>query len=324
MAGGMFASHYESGGDIIEVNGKLFKQFYGTYTVVYVSSTIIYWYLELLFLSNPPISIRTALSKLCPLFWPNLPLLVLYLYILDQALHFSVLTIQCTLRFPYWLSLSVSCTSFDRHVIWCRDGKAFRGSGRIQVKRGQSSHASLQRSDKNNTQRYSWWNSIKLHVRWSEVRALLVNVIWYFVSLCSIIATIIIWYQVIFTHNIGFNKQPKKILSHFSSVNWKNFRREQRLSEWLSRSTRSMGLSTRRKVMCLFLSRRVSLWWTQKGREKINLLWHCLDFTFFKPVHWMLSTYVAIHELSWRGERIRPVGFYWFKTHSATLEVSPV
>ena len=30
MAGGMFASHYESGGDIIEVNGKLFKQFYGT------------------------------------------------------------------------------------------------------------------------------------------------------------------------------------------------------------------------------------------------------------------------------------------------------
>ena len=146
MAGGMFASHYESGGDIIEVNGKLFKQFYGTYTVVYVSSTIIYWYLELLFLSNLPISIRTALSKLCPLFWPNLPLLVLYLYILDQALHSSVLTIQCTLRFPYWLSLSVSCTSFDRHVIWCRDGKAFRGSGRIQVKRGQSSHASLQRS----------------------------------------------------------------------------------------------------------------------------------------------------------------------------------
>ena len=29
MAGGMFASHYESGGDIIEINGKLFKQFYG-------------------------------------------------------------------------------------------------------------------------------------------------------------------------------------------------------------------------------------------------------------------------------------------------------
>jgi IMP dehydrogenase/GMP reductase len=30
MAGGMFASHYESGGDIVEINGKLFKQFYGT------------------------------------------------------------------------------------------------------------------------------------------------------------------------------------------------------------------------------------------------------------------------------------------------------
>jgi GMP reductase len=29
MAGGMFASHYESGGDIVEINGKLFKQFYG-------------------------------------------------------------------------------------------------------------------------------------------------------------------------------------------------------------------------------------------------------------------------------------------------------
>ena len=214
MAGGMFASHYESGGDIIEVNGKLFKQFYGTYTVVYVLSTIIYWYLELLFLSNLRLSIRTALSKLCPL--ANLPLLVLYLYILDQALHSSVLTIQCTLRFPYWLSLSVSCTSLDRHVIWCRDGKAFRGSGRIQVKRGQSSHASLQRSDKNNTQRYSWWNSIKLHVRWSEVRALFVNIIWYFVSLCSIIAIIIIWYLVIFTNNIDLNKQPWKFFYRIS------------------------------------------------------------------------------------------------------------
>ena len=29
MAGGMFASHYESGGDIVEIDGKLFKQFYG-------------------------------------------------------------------------------------------------------------------------------------------------------------------------------------------------------------------------------------------------------------------------------------------------------
>jgi GMP reductase len=29
MAGGMFASHYESGGELIEVDGKLFKQFYG-------------------------------------------------------------------------------------------------------------------------------------------------------------------------------------------------------------------------------------------------------------------------------------------------------
>ena len=29
MAGGMFASHYESGGEIVEINGKLFKQFYG-------------------------------------------------------------------------------------------------------------------------------------------------------------------------------------------------------------------------------------------------------------------------------------------------------
>ena len=29
MAGGMFASHLESGGEVIEINGKLFKQFYG-------------------------------------------------------------------------------------------------------------------------------------------------------------------------------------------------------------------------------------------------------------------------------------------------------
>lgn len=29
MAGGMFAAHDESGGDIIEIDGKLFKQFYG-------------------------------------------------------------------------------------------------------------------------------------------------------------------------------------------------------------------------------------------------------------------------------------------------------
>ncbi len=34
MAGGMFASHYESGGEIIEVNGKLFKQFYGMSSAV--------------------------------------------------------------------------------------------------------------------------------------------------------------------------------------------------------------------------------------------------------------------------------------------------
>lgn len=32
MAGGMFASHYESGGEIVQINGKLFKQFYGNYT----------------------------------------------------------------------------------------------------------------------------------------------------------------------------------------------------------------------------------------------------------------------------------------------------
>ena len=31
----MFASHYESGGDIIEINGKLFKQFYGEYIIDY-------------------------------------------------------------------------------------------------------------------------------------------------------------------------------------------------------------------------------------------------------------------------------------------------
>lgn len=29
MAGGMFASHYESGGELIEIEGKLYKQFYG-------------------------------------------------------------------------------------------------------------------------------------------------------------------------------------------------------------------------------------------------------------------------------------------------------
>lgn len=29
MAGGMFASHYESGGELIEINGKHFKRFYG-------------------------------------------------------------------------------------------------------------------------------------------------------------------------------------------------------------------------------------------------------------------------------------------------------
>ena len=32
----MFASHYESGGDIIEINGKLFKQFYGEYIIDYI------------------------------------------------------------------------------------------------------------------------------------------------------------------------------------------------------------------------------------------------------------------------------------------------
>ena len=29
MAGGMFAAHDESGGDVVEINGKLYKQFYG-------------------------------------------------------------------------------------------------------------------------------------------------------------------------------------------------------------------------------------------------------------------------------------------------------
>lgn len=29
MAGGMFASHTESGGELVEIQGKLYKQFYG-------------------------------------------------------------------------------------------------------------------------------------------------------------------------------------------------------------------------------------------------------------------------------------------------------
>lgn len=29
MAGGMFAAHYESGGELVEIDGKHFKQFYG-------------------------------------------------------------------------------------------------------------------------------------------------------------------------------------------------------------------------------------------------------------------------------------------------------
>ena len=29
MAGGMFAAHDESGGDLVEINGKKFKTFYG-------------------------------------------------------------------------------------------------------------------------------------------------------------------------------------------------------------------------------------------------------------------------------------------------------
>ena len=43
MAGGMFASHYESGGDIIEINGKLFKQFYGeNYNELYFLHSMLY------------------------------------------------------------------------------------------------------------------------------------------------------------------------------------------------------------------------------------------------------------------------------------------
>jgi GMP reductase len=34
MAGGMFASHYESGGDLIEIDGKMYKQFYGMSSAV--------------------------------------------------------------------------------------------------------------------------------------------------------------------------------------------------------------------------------------------------------------------------------------------------
>lgn len=34
MAGGMFASHLESGGDLVEINGKQFKQFYGMSSAV--------------------------------------------------------------------------------------------------------------------------------------------------------------------------------------------------------------------------------------------------------------------------------------------------
>ena len=29
MAGGMFAAHYESAGELIQIDGKYFKQFYG-------------------------------------------------------------------------------------------------------------------------------------------------------------------------------------------------------------------------------------------------------------------------------------------------------
>ena len=43
MAGGMFASHYESGGNVIEVNGKLYKQFYGE------TSTLILYEISIFF-----------------------------------------------------------------------------------------------------------------------------------------------------------------------------------------------------------------------------------------------------------------------------------
>jgi GMP reductase len=34
MAGGMFASHAESGGELVEIEGKLYKQFYGMSSAV--------------------------------------------------------------------------------------------------------------------------------------------------------------------------------------------------------------------------------------------------------------------------------------------------
>lgn len=34
MAGGMFAAHFESGGELVEAGGKYFKQFYGMSSTV--------------------------------------------------------------------------------------------------------------------------------------------------------------------------------------------------------------------------------------------------------------------------------------------------
>jgi len=36
MSGGMFAAHTESGGELVEIDGKLYKQFYGIIFFKYI------------------------------------------------------------------------------------------------------------------------------------------------------------------------------------------------------------------------------------------------------------------------------------------------
>ena len=54
MAGGMFASHFESGGDLIEIEGKLYKQFYGMSSAVAMTK-VMNLFIYLLYTRWPPV-----------------------------------------------------------------------------------------------------------------------------------------------------------------------------------------------------------------------------------------------------------------------------
>ena len=95
----MFASHYESGGDIIEINGKLFKQFYGeNYNELYFLHSMLYSSSVLKFL---------GLSSLISSFF------------------FSFSSF-------FFFSFHLFC---HRNVLRCGNGKACGRSGRISLKR---------------------------------------------------------------------------------------------------------------------------------------------------------------------------------------------